>query len=172
MLVTAEGHARNQALARAWRVIAPAVRVMRGATHNFAIRVSDWLLALMLATFGVILLTNPVTFESTPSFVLLQNMAPAASWGTVCMVVGLMRLFALGVNGTFPIFRWSPHIRFTMALLSCFVWFQLALGIALSPTMNTAMAVYPYLFLFDMYNTFLAASEAGVVERRYRDGGF
>ena len=153
------------------RLSAMIVRVAKGSTHNFAIRVSDWFLALMLTTFGLMLLTGPDIFATSRSFALLAHMAPACSWGTVCLVIGAMRLCALVINGTFPVFRWSPHIRFTMALLSCFVWFQIALGIALSPTISTALAVYPYLFLFDMYNTFLAASEAGVVERRYRNGG-
>jgi len=146
-------------------------RVLIGATHHFNLRVSDWLMAMILTTFGGLLLANPAVFDPAHSFAVLSQMAPAQSWGLSCLAIGLTRLFALIVNGTFPAFRWSPHIRFTMAMLSCFVWFQLTLGIALVPIATAALAVYPYLCLFDLYNTFLAASEAGVVERRCRNGG-
>ena len=155
----------------AWGVTNFIVALVRGATHHFALRVSDWLLALMLTTFGLVLNLSPDIFNGVHSFAVLAQMGPAARWSTVCLTIGTLRLAALVINGTFPVFRWSPHIRFTAALLSCFIWFQLTLGIALAPEITSALAVYPYLFLFDLYNTFLAASEAGVVERRYRNGG-
>ena len=145
-------------------------RVAVGSTHHFAIRVSDWFLAMMLTCFGLILIMHPEVFVTSKAYVLLSQMAPAANWGAVCFMIGSFRLIALMINGTFPAFRWSPHIRFMMAMLSCFVWFQVSLGITLLPVVTTALAVYPFLFLFDMYNTFLAATEAGIAERRYRDG--
>lgn len=155
----------------AWRVAAFIAKVVRGSAHNFTIRVGDWALAMMMLTFGFVLLSMPSLFYQVHAFQVLAKMAPALSWGTICVALGGTRLLTLIVNGTFPIFRWSPHIRFFMALLSCFVWFQIILGLLDAPAITPAVAVYPYLFLFDMYNTFLAASEAGIVERRYRDAG-
>ena len=53
---------------------------------------------------------------------------------------------------------------------ACFVWFQIALSVFTAPGISTAVAIYPFLFLFDLYNTFLTASEAGIAERVHRNG--
>ena len=146
------------------------VRVVRGSTHNFALRVGDWLLASTLASLGFILSQDPAAVDGNPAYDLMQRIAPTANFGFVCMAVGFVRLTALFINGTFRAFRFSPHVRFMMSMVSIFVWFQLALGAALAPTVTIALAIYPNLCLFDFYNTFLAAAEAGAVERRYRNG--
>ena len=145
-----------------------AVKLVRGSTHNFTLRVSDWLMALMLASLGLVLRAQPSMFDAPHGFAVLAQMGTAEDWDDVFLLLGSVRLLALFVNGTFDTFRFSPHVRFVFSMASCFVWFQMALGLTLTPTITAAFAVYPYLLLFDLYNTFLAASEAGVSERRHR----
>lgn len=108
------------------------LRVVRGVTDHFPGRVSDWFLASILTNVG---------FDSH------------GFWSVLCLSIGLTRLIALTINGTFPKLRWSPHVRFVMAILSGCVWVQLALG--------ADPMLYRYLLLFDIYNTHLAAAEAG-----------
>ena len=151
-------------------VLGFAVRIARGAAHNFAIRVSDWFSACVMTTFGLLLMHWREVFEVNRYFGVLEQFASAHTWGMLCTAVGLARIAALTINGTFPLFRWSPHLRFVMAAIGVFLWFQITLGLLLSSQPTMAMAAYPHLFVFDMYNLFLAASEAGVAERRYRDG--
>jgi hypothetical protein len=146
-------------------------KVLHGSTHNFALRVSDWTVACMLMVFGSILVGPQQTFQSTNAYAFLAQMASETAWGWLCILVATCRLAALIANGTFDNFRWSPHVRFLAALGTCFLWFQISLGMMLSPVWPTGLAVYPFLFLLDLYNSFLAASEAGVVERRLRYGG-
>jgi hypothetical protein len=46
-------------------------------------------------------------------------------------MIGLVRLLALIVNGTFAdsiYARWSPHVRGVCAFLSCGIWFPLWAG--------------------------------------------
>ena len=45
-----------------------------------------------------------------------------------------------------------------MATMSCFIWFQIVLGLVVSNEPTAMVAVFPQLFLFDMYNLYLAAS--------------
>jgi hypothetical protein len=86
------------------------------------------------------------------------------------LVIGVTRVGALMINGTFPQFRWSPHLRLVMAGLSCFIWFQITLGLLVNDEPTAMVAVYPQLFLFDLYNLFLAASETGAAERLHPYG--
>jgi hypothetical protein len=143
-------------------------RVMGGASHNITLRIGSWFLSMMLTSWGLLLLIHPILFLG-PGYIGLIRLAPEVVWGWSAMTIGLIRLVALIINGTFISFRWSPHVRFVMDVLSCFIWFQITLGFAAAGT-GTGLAIYPFLFLFDAYNSMLAASEAGVVERRYADG--
>lgn len=151
-----------------------ALRVIRGSAHHFTMRVSDWMMSGMLFTCGYLLMgyVQPDGKPIPVMLVLLTAQAPVHVWGLCITVVSSLRLFALFINGTFPQFCWSPHIRMVTAFLSCFIWFQMALvilttNLAVSPM----MVVFPWLFLFDVYNTWLAAREAGLAERSYRNGG-
>jgi len=146
------------------------MRLAKGAAHNFAIRVSDWFASWVMLTFGFVVMLYPRVFDGNPWYGLLENLAPPATWGLVCWAIGMARVGALTVNGTFPSFRWSPHLRFMMAMTSCFVWFQITLGLIIAQLPTIGIAVFPHLFVFDLYNVFLAASEAGVVERQHRNG--
>jgi hypothetical protein len=152
-------------------LLAFALRLVRGAAHNFAIRVSDWFAASVMLSFGMLLMLCGVTLGHDRTFGLLWQYAPPWVWGYVCLLIGVGRIAALVVNGTFPSFRWSPHIRMAMAAFSVFVWFQITLGVLARDGGSVMIAFFPNLFLFDLYNLFLAASEAGVSERRIRHVG-
>jgi hypothetical protein len=145
-------------------------RLLDGITSHFLLRANDWIMTSMLLWVGAALLFDPELFH-LPTFVLLAQYASADFWGLLAVGVGFVRLAALVVNGTFPSFIWSPHFRTVGALLTCFFWFQLTLalltGLAVSPMLT---AVTPHLFLFDLFNAYLAAGEAGIAERRRRNG--
>jgi hypothetical protein len=147
------------------------VRVMRGVTDHFSRRVADWFLSAMLTNFGTILLGKDKMFERFTAFKHLENIFREETWGWVCVILGATRLLSLAINGTFPAFRWSPHVRFVAAMLSCFVWFQVYISLEVAAEPTTGLAIYRYLFLFDIYNAFLAASEAGRAERMLQNGG-
>jgi hypothetical protein len=152
-------------------LLAFALRLARGAAHNFAIRVSDWFAACVLLSFGLSMLTWSALFAADRSFALLWQYGSPAFWGWACVLVGFGRVCALTINGTFPGFPWSPHVRLAMAMLSVFVWFQITLGVLSRDGGTVMIAFYPNLFLFDLYNLFLTASEASAAERRNRHAG-
>lgn len=144
----------------------------RGAAHHFALRVSDWFAASVMLSFGMALLAWPSILHTFAYYALLSRILEDYLWGYVCLAIGVGRIAALTINGTFPLLRWSPQFRLAMASLSSFIWFQITLGLLVNGQPTAMIAVYPQLFLFDMYNVFLAASEAGVSERlHYHVGG-
>lgn len=146
------------------------VRLVHGVTDHFIYRANDWIMTSMLLWVGMAIWMYPEVFH-LPSFALLAQYGSAHTWAVFAILMGLVRLSALIVNGTFPEFIWSPHFRTLGAGLTCFFWFQLMLtlftGIATAPML---LAVVPHLFLFDLFNAYMAAGEAGIAERRRRDG--
>ncbi len=145
------------------------LRIWYGVADHFAARVADWFLATMVLSMGILFFRRDGIFGSFPEFYLpLSRLASQHVWAWACTIIGGTRLIALFINGTFPYFRWSPHLRFVMAVMSAVIWLQVALGLMMSGVAVLGAALVPYLALFDLYNAFLSASEAGCVERALR----
>jgi hypothetical protein len=144
------------------------LRLWRGIADHFVLRATDWFAAAFLMSFGLTLLRPADTFAISQSYRVMATMAPEWVWGVGCTSIATVRLVALFVNGTFPSFRWSPHIRALGTFLSIFAWAQIAIGLTLANTAGTGAPHYQLLVLFECYNMFLTASEAGIAERRWR----
>jgi hypothetical protein len=131
----------------------------------FPLRASEWILAFMMISWGIVLAEPTSTFELTPIYVGLQRIGSEETWSWICLSIGSIRLFALMMNDTWP--RITLPLRTLMSFASCFFWFQVTLGIiaaGIAGIANTAIAVYPWLAVLDvvcMYRT-------GVDHARYR----
>lgn len=137
------------------------VKVVRGIQTHLPARAAEWALAAILFNWGWILLLPKETF-GREAYALMLAIMPESSWGVACLVIGAVRLVALVINGTFAntaYSRYSPHVRATMAGLSCFFWLQIVLSFALAPV-GTGMAVYPVLMVLDLYCVYRAAGDA------------
>jgi hypothetical protein len=112
-------------------------------------------------------------FSQSPAWGTLSAIAPETAWGATAITVGLFRLAALVINGSFQgtwYGRWSPHVRGLASFLSCFLWMQLSWGLLNSPFPTTGLSVYPGLLLLDLMNVVAAASDAGKMDRALKDG--
>lgn len=148
------------------------LRIVRGVTEHFRARASEWTLAAMLVLWGCIVYAPGDTF-TTPAWTVMQLMMSETTWGLFALGIGVIRLVALIMNGTFRTTwygRLSPHVRAVMAGLSCFVWSQITLGLLLGGTISTGLAIYPLLLALDFYNVMSASGEAGAMDRTRRDG--
>jgi hypothetical protein len=144
------------------------LRVIRGIHEHFPARASEWALSVMLFNLGVILWLPRQTLQESPSLSGLARIAPEDVWAVALLAIGVTRLLALGINGTFvqtTYGRWSPHVRAGLAFISCFFWMQITVGLTLSPTFTTGLGIYPVLLALDMYNTARAAGDAALVDR-------
>lgn len=133
--------------------------------QTFPFRVGEWLLALVMISWGLTLLWYPNLFAITPTYIFMAQMAPQPQWGVWILLTGLVRFAVLTINGAW---RPSPHIRAACALFSSFVWLQICLGIAASRIPSTGLAVYPYFLLLDFYNILRASSDARASDDRAR----
>lgn len=134
-------------------------------TQTFPSRVSEWTLASILASWGLMLLRPEVTFATSPSYVGLERIAAEDTWGWFCLIAGVIRLMALTINGI-----WKPtyHIRSALAFLSCFFWLQISLGFMASGNASTGLAVYPWLLMLDIYSTYRAARDYRIAQASER----
>lgn len=140
---------------------------------TFEVRASEWALAFSMTSLAFITFANPALFDMDSFVTIVAMTRPMANalhvsigtlWGVVFTCVGLGRLCMLLVNGAW----WpTPHFRSLAAFCSCFIWFQITIGIALN--FSWGLAIFPWLFLLDAYNALRAGHEAGVSQylRRY-----
>lgn len=147
--------------------------VVRGVQDHFPARSGEWFLSFMLVDWGLRLLRHDVMFENRPAMAQFASIASEDVWGGVALAIGLLRIFCLAINGTFPhtwYGRWSPHIRCAMSFLSVGCWVMIALGIAKSGVNSTGLSVYPYMAAFDIFNAFRASQDAANMDRALHDG--
>lgn len=128
--------------------------------RHFAVRASEWALAGMAAGYGVALLWPGDTFGLSPAYSFMGALATEETWGLAALTIGLIRLVALFVNGTY---RRSPYIRAGTAFLCVGLWTAIALGLSAGDAHAPApeLVVYPVLTALDVWNVY----------RSMRDGG-
>lgn len=143
------------------------LKVGRGIKDHFPVRVSEWLMTYALLGWGVVLFADPATFSKSPGFSEIARWLDQETWAAICINIGAWRLFALVVNGTFKThFPYSAHLRGYAALVACFFWGQIVLGVAVAWYANngglTGFIAYSTFFLFDVWNLLRAWFDIGV----------
>lgn len=139
-------------------------RFVRGITDHFVMRYPGWFMSILMIAIGFDFLNNAQLFINGDwgdpvRFIYLQRiLASQTTWAQAFIVVGGLRILALTINGSFPGFSWSPHIRCFCHALACFPWFQICLATYMHAT-NTTFAVYCALLGFDLMEAYKAALE-------------
>jgi hypothetical protein len=134
-------------------------------TKTFPIRVLEWLLAGIMLSWSIACWNLDATAWSQPTFSGLARIADHGTWAFIAFWIATIRLTALTINGAW---RPSPHLRAAGAFIACFMWLQITLGVLAAEVSSTAIAVYPWLLLADIYNVFRASHDARVSDDRAR----
>lgn len=147
------------------------MRTVSGVRTHFPARAGEWWCAAMLTDWGFRVARPDVIFSESISFRAMETLFSEHIWGITAVLIGLTRLVALIVNGTFSNDLWysrrSPHIRAGMAFLSVFVWSMISIGLWRSGLNTTGLSIYPYLAAFDIYNAVRAGRDAGSMDGSY-----
>lgn len=142
-------------------------RITRGVRDHLYVRRSEWGCAAVITWWGVSLLTPGETFAVSPTYAGLARLADEWVWGWFCLTLGLFRLAALTVNGTFReswYSKYSPHVRAVTAYLTGMVYFLIVYGVAvtgLSFPLSTGLGAYLALAFLDVGNALGTAKESG-----------
>ncbi len=108
------------------------VRIYRGVKDHLNIRWSEWL--MLYPTFGMWIALNldPHMFDKSASFAYLRTYFDEGTWALILGFAGLVRVFALLINGTFKGFGISPHLRALAALIGVAIWSRYSMGLVLA----------------------------------------
>lgn len=115
---------------------------------HFGARTSEWMLAGIMLSIGLILLRTEDTFSTSPAYVGMARIASEQTWAIGCTIVGVLRLVALTINGL-----WVPttyHLRSAASFVSCFIWTQIMVGAMTSGIAGLGIAVFPWILLWDI----------------------
>lgn len=126
---------------------------------TFPARRFEWFASLVMFNLGMVFFINPTIFSGNPAWQHLAKFATQEQWGWGCVAVGSARLVVLLVNGAYSR---SPHARSILAFLSCFAWWQLAIG--LWPNLSVGTAIFPAILFFDASAALRVAGEAAWAE--------
>jgi hypothetical protein len=127
-------------------------------------RRSEWAGAALLILSGLILFWNPTLMASSRSnaFDLMEAIFRQETWAKLLFSFGLIRFTVLLINGAW---RRSPHLRAITALLSCFIWMQVALS--LSASFGLAFAAYAVFLGLEFSNIIVASRDARTVDDKF-----
>jgi hypothetical protein len=145
------------------------VRLAGGIRDHFPIRVSEWIMAAAMLEWGWVLWFDPDTFSKSSNLSELARIGDESSWSLVCVLAGLTRLAALVINGTFhDKFKYSPHLRAFAAMIACFLWGQITLGIFVAVYsaggVLTGLVAYSTFLFLDMWNLVRASADVGTAK--------
>lgn len=148
------------------------LRLVRGVTDHFPIRVTEWVMLWPAVGLWAGLRQSPDMFQTSPSFAYLAHWGDEQTWALVVAACGICRLFALGINGTYKSFRLSPHIRATASIVGVAIWTQVALGFFMA-WLNAGGApsgfiAWSTMAILEIVNTYRSWSDVGknAAERR------
>ncbi len=140
------------------------LRIATGIREHFPARVSEWIMTAAILAWSAVLSSDPCTFATSQSFRVLVGYADEATWSTNCLLVGLVRLTALIINGTFKQFGYSPHLRGTASIIARVFWGQIALGVLIAWWLGgsgTGVVAYSTFMVIELWNLFRAWADVG-----------
>lgn len=135
--------------------------VYHGVRHTFPMRWLEWLMSFFIIAWG----DNLLSREGLPQWNGLIHWFPLWAWGWTMMLAGVLRLIALGVNGTFRntfYSRYSPLVRGMTAGFCGLLW--------LSASLSAAALTPFFLFTIEMFVAYFVIGEAGDMRKQVRHG--
>jgi hypothetical protein len=131
--------------------------------ETFEARASEWMLTGATLSLAFVFFLNIKMFYSEAFEGLREINNNRFFWSLTLFVVGAIRLSVLLINGSY--YR-TPHMRSITAFFCAGIWFMMIIAFARNGSMMIAIA--PWIFFLDAYNTVRAAREAGTSEFRHR----
>ncbi|ORE89951.1 hypothetical protein ATO13_23801 [Stappia sp. 22II-S9-Z10] len=140
-------------------------RMAHGVADHFQMRVSEWVMLVPTVGTALSLMWFPDMFDMSPSFAGLARWADESTWAIFAWLVAAMRVSALGVNGTFAAFPFSPHVRAGASAAGAIFWAEIAAGF-LSALISdggapTGVNAYSTFVLLELVNVWRSFSDIG-----------
>jgi hypothetical protein len=148
------------------------LRVVTDIRRHFEARIAEWALAVYLLNYGLGLLSPGSGWTQPAAWAGMTQYLTQGQWGTICVAIGLLRLVALAINGTFAdtlYARYSPTVRGICAGLSATFWFMVILSLSAVPSVGSRAYLLP--FGLEIWCIFHAWRDDGRQRSRGRKSG-
>ena len=133
------------------------------ALAHFRLRQSSWYMAGVNFGIGIAMVVNPGMLTDNPGasiyFAHLVEWVSPAAWRNLFLFIGIARLGALYVNGTFRSIWWTPHVRLAASCLSFLIWVQFATSLIMSGIVSIGTVLYSMTAMIELFNIAVAATE-------------
>jgi hypothetical protein len=126
---------------------------------RFDRRLSEWMMAVITALWGLVLIFPSDTYDTSTVFTFISHVVPEAVFGTFMMFFGVLRLLGLVINGARQ--DVTPWIRVVSAAVGFMIWGLVVFSFALSGVISTWLATYPIMVIVELANVSRAAHDAG-----------
>lgn len=145
-----------------------------GVIAHAGVRFTEWLGAVPMLGLGLVLYSEPELFEAVPSFDMLSRWAEQPTWTNIILMVGIARLIALTINGSFRSFVHSPTIRFISSWAAGLFWTLFVLGVYIAwrdlDGSPTAIVAYGTLIMLEARNAYVSRADM-IIARELANAG-
>lgn len=146
------------------------IRVVTGIKTHFEARFVEWVMGGTAVWYGLKLVGEETAWTNTAAWQNMSSIMPENEWGWVCVSLGIARLLALAINGTFAntaYSRYSPVVRGLTAIVGA--WFWLMAFMSVSASSGSGGGIYQLPLILDVWCVFHAWRDVGRA-RAARDG--
>lgn len=144
---------------------------------HFPARMPEWWNAATMFLWGAYILLHPGIFDDKIFDGLVsvattwthgdERASAERFWGLVTITVGMVRMCALFVNGSYSR---TPLVRLAASFASAFVWCQVIVGLLRLPIPTTGLVMYCSAMGLDLISAYRAALDAAIAESTRRAG--
>jgi hypothetical protein len=137
-------------------------RVVTGIRDHFEARVTEWIMGASLTYYGLGLVGEGDFWTNPKAWAGMTQYMGENGWGWLCVGLGLGRLAALAINGTFAdtvYSRYSPLVRGFTAIASAAFWFMVILSV--SAVASAGSRIYPLPLVLELWCVFHAWRDTG-----------
>lgn len=127
--------------------------------HRFGPRMTEWMLAVVTALWGAVLVMNPSIFDQPAWSGFRAIFRDEAIVGWLMVGLGFLRIGGLIVNGARKTV--TPWIRSVSASLGCCLFVGITYCYGQSGIVSTWLAIYPVFAVVELLNVYRAAHDAG-----------
>ena len=131
--------------------------------ERFRPRILEWEHTAIALLWGTIVLYNPSNFDSPAYSAELFSKPGPAVWGWAVILLGIVRVVALGINGYMA--RPTAIARSIGAVTGILLFSMLSLGLLFSGTTPTGLAPYSVIGAFGLFSLFWAVLDVVVPDR-------
>lgn len=98
------------------------IRAWEGIAAHWHTRRQEWTMGTAAFAMGAALAIQPDMFSRGDHYQAIDSMGDEWAFAALFFACALFRFVALGINGTFELFQYAPHLRALSSFLGALLW--------------------------------------------------